>query len=71
MMKTLTLILGLSFMLTACKQGDDLFTSYGEEITVSRKVGNFTKIKAGEKFDIILVQDSTKAGDIELTAGKM
>jgi len=70
MMKTLTLILGLSLMLTACKQGDDLFTSYGEEITVSRKVGDFTKIKAGEKFDIILVQDSAKAGDIELTAGK-
>lgn len=70
MMKTTQLIVTLSLFLMACKQGNDLFTSYGEEITVSRKVDEFTKIKAGEKFDILLVQDSARAGEIELTAGK-
>ncbi len=60
----------LSIVFIGCSQADDLFTSYGEEITVTRKVTDFTKIKAGEKFDILLVQDSTKAGTIELSAGK-
>lgn len=60
----------LSIVFIGCSQADDLFTSYGEEITVTRKVTDFTKIKAGEKFDILLVQDSAKAGTIELSAGK-
>lgn len=63
-------LLILSLVLVACQQADDLFTSYGEVITVTRKVSDFTKIKAGEKFDIILIQDSSKAGTIELSAGK-
>lgn len=63
-------LLILSMVLVACQQADDLFTSYGEVITVTRKVSDFTKIKAGEKFDIILIQDSLKAGTIELSAGK-
>lgn len=63
-------LLILSIVLGACQQADDLFTSYGEVITVTRKVSDFTKIKAGEKFDIILIQDSLKAGTIELSAGK-
>jgi hypothetical protein len=60
----------LSVVLMGCQQADDLFTSYGEEITISRKVSDFTKINAGDKFDILLVQDSLKSGDIEITAGK-
>ncbi len=56
--------------ITACKHGDDLFKSYGPETTKSRKVESFTKIQAGEKFDIELIQDSTKEGQIEITAGK-
>ncbi len=63
-------LLILSIVLGACQQADDLFTSYGEDITETRKVSDFTKIKAGEKFDIVLVQDSLKAGTVELTAGK-
>jgi len=57
-------------LLSACKQGDDLFKSYGPETTEIRQVGNFNKILAGEKFDVILVQDSAKAGTVEMTAGK-
>ena len=49
---------------------DDLFKSYGPETTVSRQVGEFDRMVAGEKFDIVLVQDSAKAGLVEVTAGK-
>lgn len=54
----------------SCKRADDIFKSYGPEITEYRTVGAFDKIKAGEKFDVFLVQDSIKAGQIEITAGK-
>jgi hypothetical protein len=57
------------FILAGC-QPDDLLKSYGPDITVSRQVGEFDRIRAGEKFDIILVQDSAKAGLVEVTAGK-
>lgn len=55
--------------LTGC-QADDLFTSYGEEVTVTRQLEAFDKITAGEKFDVVLVQDTSKAGMVEVTAGK-
>lgn len=55
---------------SGCRHIDDLVTSYGPEVTASRHVGDFDKIVAGEKFDILLVQDSARAGDIEITAGK-
>lgn len=57
-------------LLTGCSHLDDLVTSYGPDITVTRHVDDFTKITAGEKFDIFLVQDSAKAGTVEVTAGK-
>lgn len=69
-MKRLVYICLFYAMLSACKQGDDLFTSYGPETTETRQVGEFNKILAGEKFDVILVQDSAKAGTVEMTAGK-
>ncbi len=61
------LLISLSF--TACKRADDLFKSYGKETTKTRQVGNFNKLVVGEKFDLELVQDSTKNGRIEITAG--
>lgn len=54
----------------SCQKAGDLFKSYGEETTKTRNVGEFNRISAGEKFDVILVQDSSKAGTIEITAGK-
>jgi hypothetical protein len=68
-MKHLFYIL-IAFTLTSCSYGDDLFKSYGEEVTATRQVGDFDKIIAGEKFDVILIQDSSLAGKIEITAGK-
>lgn len=57
-------------LLSSCKHIDDLVTSYGPETTEIRQVGSFNRILAGEKFDVILVQDSAKAGTVEMTAGK-
>lgn len=56
--------------LFSCSYGDDLFKSYGEDTTEVRYVDAFDKIIAGEKFDIELIQDSSMAGRIEITAGK-
>lgn len=57
-------------VLSGCSHIGDLVTSYGSDTTVTRHVDDFTKITAGEKFDIFLIQDSAKAGTIEVTAGK-
>jgi len=65
---TFTLIV-FSLFFSNCKHADDLVTSYGEETTEIRTVESFDKILAGEKFDIELVQDSAKAGTIEISAG--
>jgi hypothetical protein len=71
-MKNLNLYFALfafSLFFSNCKHTDDLLTSYGDETTETRKVESFDKILAGEKFDIELVQDSAKAGTIEISAG--
>lgn len=54
----------------SCKRGDDLWTSYGKEITEQRQVGSFDKIIVGDKFDVVLIQDSFNAGKILMTAGE-
>lgn len=68
----ISLSLYLIIILTSlsCKHADDIFKSYGEETVDIRSVGNFDKIIAGEKFDIILIQDSILAGTVEMYAGK-
>jgi hypothetical protein len=71
-MKNLNLsftLIVFSLFFSNCKHADDLVTSYGDETTETREVESFDKILAGEKFDIELVQDSAKAGTIEMTAG--
>lgn len=60
----------LSLVIVSCKRADDLFKSYGKDVTVIRQVENFKRITAGEKFDVVLVQDSAQAGRIEMTAGE-
>lgn len=69
-MKKLLYISTLILICVSCKHGDDLFKSYGKDITVNRQVEAFTSITAGEKFDVFLVQDSIRSGDIEITAGE-
>lgn len=61
-------LIGLCFF--SCKRADDAFKSYGKDVTIERKVGVFTKIFTGDKFDVVLVQDSLQAGKILITAGE-
>lgn len=61
--------MSLIVLLSACKRADDLITAYGNDIEQIRQVGNFRAISAGEKFDIVLIQDSALAGTIKMTAG--
>lgn len=63
-------IVFLAVLTVGCKHGDDLFKSYGKDITVTRKVESFNGLNVGEKFDVILVQDSLRSGEIEITAGE-
>lgn len=69
MMRHTLYILCCLLLVLSCKHGDDLFKSYGPDITEKRTVADFHVISAGEKFDIELKQDSAKAGEIEMTAG--
>lgn len=69
-MKQLFVISIVLFAFSSCKHADDLFKSYGEETTEIRFVENFHSIIASEKFDVVLIQDSTRAGEIQVTAGK-
>ncbi len=54
----------------SCKRADDAFKSYGKDITLERQVGAFAKIFVGDKFDVVLVQDSMQAGKVLITAGE-
>lgn len=70
-MKTVVTYMAVLVLLCCgCSKSGDLFKSYGKDVTETRTVGSFRAISAGEKFDIMLVQDSTKAGKIEITAGE-
>jgi len=68
-MKQIIYILSVVVLLGACKRADDLVTAYGNDVEQTRQVGNFRAISAGEKFDIVLVQDSALAGTLKMTAG--
>ena len=65
------LVLGcMLIFFSNCNTAEDIITSYGKEITVKRQIGSFSSMIAGEKFDIELRQDSTKEGELEMTAGE-
>lgn len=68
-MKQLGYILSVLVLFSACKRADDLVKSYGEDTEQTRQVGSFRAISAGEKFDIVLIQDSSLAGTVKMTAG--
>ena len=63
---TLSIILSIA----ACKRPGDLFKSYGDDVTKIRQVNAYDGLEVGEKFDVVLVQDSTQDGRIEITAGE-
>lgn len=55
----------------ACRkdQLNDCFQSTGPDVTETRLVGPFNRIIAGEKFDLILTQDSTLPEEVQITCG--
>ncbi len=69
-MRSIYFILTLVIICNSCKKTGDLFKSYGADTEQTRQVGNFRAISAGEKFDILLIQDSALAGTIKMTAGR-
>jgi hypothetical protein len=68
-MKLVIFVLSLACLM-ACERPGDLFTSYGNDVTKTRQVNDYTGLDVGEKFDVVLIQDSVQAGRIDITAGE-
>lgn len=64
-------LMAVVMLLNGCRkdQWNDCFQGTGKDITVSRYLGPFTKISIGEKFDIILTQDTAQNEEVKITAG--
>ena len=62
-------VISLCLLLGSCskEQRDDCFTRAGDVKTETRTVASFTQIESNDRLQIILIQDSSKAGTIELT----
>jgi len=60
------IILILLFSACSKPQMDDCITSLGKEKTEVRLVDNFTQLYVEDRIEVILIQDSTKAGRIEI-----
>jgi hypothetical protein len=69
-MKKINLYLFGVLLLMSCQKGGDLFKSYGEVVSEKRQVSYFNRITVGDKFDVTLIQDSSKDGQIIMYAGK-
>lgn len=59
-------------LLSGCRkdQWNDCFQGTGKDVTETRLLGPFSKLSIGEKFDIILVQDTTQPEQVKITAGE-
>lgn len=59
-------------VLSGCKkdQWNDCFQGTGDDITVSRSLEPFTKLYIGEKYDVILIQDTMLPEQLTITAGR-
>ena len=60
-------ILLISIFLWSCQRGDDCFTNKGANGSVSRKLEVFDKISIENRLNLIITQDSAKAGDIVIS----
>jgi hypothetical protein len=69
-MKTNKLILLLTLVLISCQKSGDIFKSYGDVISETRQVSYFNRITVSDKFDVTLIQDSSKNGQIIMYAGE-
>ncbi|MFT5723703.1 MAG: hypothetical protein ACI9JN_000820 [Bacteroidia bacterium] len=71
-MKIRHIILLLLVSLSGCKkeQLDDCFSSTGDDISIARPLKSFDCITIGDKFKLILSQDTTQPERIILTGGE-
>ncbi len=65
------IFIAMLIVLSACRkdQWNDCFQGTGKDKTVIRALGPFSKINIGEKFDIILTQDTSQSEQVKITAG--
>ena len=60
-------ILLLSIFLCSCQRGDDCFTNKGANGSISRKLEVFDKISVENRINLIITQDSAKAGEVVIS----
>jgi len=70
-MRSLVLYIALVLMVSGCEpyQLDDCFSSAGEVRTEFRELESFDRLQVGQKFDVRLIQDTSKPESIEITSG--
>ena len=56
--------IGILVTLWSCQRGDNCFTSKGANGIISRKLEVFDKISIENRLNLIITQDSTKAGEV-------
>ena len=64
-------VLLLILVFCGCRkdQWNDCFQGTGNDVTVTRELGSFNKINIGEKFDLVLTQDTNQTEQVKITAG--
>jgi hypothetical protein len=69
-MKKLLFISAVFLFACSKEQRDDCITSAGEESVTSRSLDAFSEIIANDKLIVLLVQDSIRAGEVEIRGPK-
>lgn len=59
--------IGILVTLWSCQRGDDCFTGKGANGIISRKLEVFDKISIENRLNLIITQDSTKAGEVSIS----
>ena len=71
-MRILTAISVVMLLFTGCKkeQWDDCISSTGKDVTIERPLKSFDKISIGDKFKLIISQDTSQGERMLLTGGE-
>jgi hypothetical protein len=60
-------ILVISVLFFSCHRGDDCFSNKGSDVTISRDVEIFDKISVENRINLVITQDTIRAGHIEIS----
>ncbi|MFT4522800.1 MAG: hypothetical protein ACI8ZN_001752 [Bacteroidia bacterium] len=68
---TAALVLWL-FLVGGCKkeQLNDCFSSTGKDVTIERNLMEFNKLRVGDKFRVVLIQDTISPNRVRITGGE-